>query len=172
MNRRTLVIAARTTLIMLVVAAVVLAGLGAAALILPDAPEAGGWLRVLFGRVFAVVAFGMAVIIGTPAVVGLWAMAGAAKADAVPALPVVARRVLAGIATVTVVITALDCFTTSRTPTLLDLGMIGLVALASLGLAGAASFSPHRWRAILSAVALVVVAGGTYWVLNVALVAQ
>jgi hypothetical protein len=172
MHRRTLLVAARTTLLMLVIAAVALSVLGAAALVLPDPPESGGWLRVIFGRVFAVVAFGMAAIIGAPAAIGLSAMAGAAKDGAVPTLPIVARRALAGIAIVTVAITAVDCLTTSRTPTVLDLGVIGLVALASLGLAGAASFSPHRWRAILSALALLVVAGGTLWVLTFALVAQ
>jgi hypothetical protein len=172
MHHRTLVIAARTILLMLVIAAVALALLGSAALVLPDPPESGGWLRVIFGQVFAVVAFGMAAIIGAPAAIGLAAMAGAAKEDTEPTLPIAARWALTGIAIVTVAITAVDCLTTSRTPTILDLGMIGLVALASLGLAGAASFSPHRGRAILSALALLVVAGGTLWVLTFALVAQ
>jgi hypothetical protein len=50
-----------------------------------------------------------------------------------------------------------------RGMTLLDLGFIGLVALLTLGLAGAASFSPHRGRAILSGLALVLVVAGATW---------
>jgi hypothetical protein len=34
-----------------------------------------------------------------------------------------------------------------------------------LGLAGAVSFSPHRWRATFAAIALVAAAVGTLWVI-------
>ena len=48
---------------------------------------------------------------------------------------------------------------------ILDVALVGLVALPSLGLAGAVTFSPHRGRAILSGVALGILAAGILWVL-------
>jgi hypothetical protein len=48
---------------------------------------------------------------------------------------------------------------------ILNLGLLGIVALGTLGLAGAVAFSPHRWRAILAAIALVVFVLGTAWLL-------
>jgi hypothetical protein len=47
----------------------------------------------------------------------------------------------------------------------LNIALLALVAMDSLGLAGAVSFSPHRVRAIVSAVALVLVVVGAAWVL-------
>ena len=43
--------------------------------------------------------------------------------------------------------------------------LIGIVALATLGLAGAVRFSPHRGRAILASITLAVVSLATLWVL-------
>jgi hypothetical protein len=48
---------------------------------------------------------------------------------------------------------------------IVNLGIAGLVALALLGLAGAVSFTPHRGRGLLSALALLAVAAGTLWVI-------
>jgi hypothetical protein len=92
-------------------------------------------------------------------------MAGAREPDAVPALGQTPRRVLAGVAAVTIGITAVILLVTGSAATILNLGLLGIVGLASFGLAGATSFSPHRARAILSGVALVLVAIGALWVL-------
>ena len=164
-RRKRLVLLARTTLIMLFIAGLVMLGLGAASLILADPPEVDGWLRFIFGRVFGVVAVSMAAVLGIPSAVGLWAMAGAREPDALPALAETPRRVLAGIAGVTVGVTALVLLVTGSAATILNLGLLGIVGLACFGLAGATSFSPHRARAILSGVALVLVALGSLWVL-------
>jgi hypothetical protein len=164
-RRKRLVLLARTTLIMLFIAGLVLLALGAASLILPDTPEVDGWLRYIFGRVFGVVAISLAAVLGIPSAVGLWAMAGSREADAVPALGETPRRVLAGVAAVTIGITAVVLLVTGSAATILNLGLLGIVGLASFGLAGATSFSPHRARAILSGIALVLVALGSLWVL-------
>ena len=164
-RRKRLVLLARTTLIMLFIAGLVLLALGAAALILPDTPEVDGWLRYIFGRVFGVVAISLAAILGIPSAVGLWAMAGAREPDAVPALGETPRRVFAGIAAATIAVTAVVLLVTGSAATILNLGLLGIVGLASFGLAGATSFSPHRVRAILAGLALVLVALGSLWVL-------
>ena len=65
----------------------------------------------------------------------------------------------------TVVVTALAVVLGGSQVLIVNLGIAGLVALALLGLAGAVSFSPHRWRGILSALALLAVAAGTLWVI-------
>ena len=124
-----------------------------------------GWLRYLFGRAFAVVGFGMAVVLGIPSGIGLWSMAGATAPGNVPALSPTVRQALPALAIGTTAITAIVALTTGRGPLILDLGLIGIVALATLGLAGAVRFSPHRGRAILSAITLVIVSLGTLWVL-------
>ena len=165
MSRRTLVIVARTVLIMLLVAAAVLLGLGIVALIRADPAEADGWLRVLFGRVFGTAAVGLAAVLGVPSGLGLWAMAGAREPDAVPALPPVTRQALAGVAIVATGITAVVVLTRGISALVLDLGLIAIVALATLGLAGAVAFSPHRGRAMASALMLGAVVLGTLWVL-------
>jgi hypothetical protein len=164
-RRKRLVLLARTTLIMLFIAGLVMLALGAAALILPDTPEVDGWLRYIFGRVFGVVAISLAAVLGIPSAVGLWAMAGSREPDAVPALGETPRKVLAGVAAVTIAVTAVVLLVTGSAATILNLGLLGIVGLASFGLAGATSFSPHRARAILSGVALVLVALGSLWVL-------
>jgi hypothetical protein len=164
-RRKRLVLLARTTLIMLFIAGLVMLGLGAASLILVDPPEVSGWLRYIFGRTFGIVAISLAAVLGIPSAVGLWAMAGAREPDAVPALGQTPRRVLAGVAAVTIGITAVILLVTGSAATILNLGLLGIVGLASFGLAGATSFSPHRARAILSGVALVLVAIGALWVL-------
>jgi hypothetical protein len=165
MSHRARVIASRTVLLMLLIAALAVLGLGILVQIRGDAPEVEGWLRTLFGKVFLVVSLGMAAVLGIPAAVGLWAMAGANREDAAPALPRTARLALAGTAVATVVVTAVVCLATGSALRVLNLGLVGIVALAELGLGGAVSYSPHRWRAALSAVALVVFTLGTAWVL-------
>jgi hypothetical protein len=156
---------ARTALVMLFVAAIAVLALGLLALVRNDAPETDGWLRYLFGRVFAVVGFGMAVVLGIPSGIGLWAMTGATKPGNVPALSPTVRQALPALAVGTTAITAVVALTTGRGPLLLDLGLIGIIALATLGLAGAVRFSPHRGRAILSGVTLTIVSLGTLWIL-------
>jgi hypothetical protein len=166
MSSRTVVLAARTSLLMLLIAAVALLSLGAVSVVLADPPEVDGWLRSVFGRVFGIVAAGMAIVLGAPAAIGLWAMAGARDEGVVPALPQVARRALGGVAIATVITTAVVLLVTGSAVTVLNLALLGLVALGTLGLAGADSASPHRWRATLSGVALVLVVAGTLWVLG------
>ena len=139
-------------------------------MLLGGGPETEGWLRTIFGKVFAVIAAAMAAILGIPAAIGLWAMAGATAEDAVPALPARARQVLIAVGIVTVAVTAVVLLLTGSAARILNLGLLGLVALASLGLAGGSVFSPHRGRAILSGVALVLVSLGTAWVLNTAFI--
>ena len=87
MHRTALVNASRLVLTMLLIAAVVLLGLAIAIQVLGDPPETEGWLRAAFGKVFGVVAVSLAAVLGIPAAVGLWAMAGSTAEDAVPALP-------------------------------------------------------------------------------------
>ena len=147
-GRKRLVIISRTTLIMLFIAALAVLGMGVLVVIRGDPPEVDGWLRYLFGRVFGVVALGLAVVLGVPSAIGLWAMAGSTAPDAVPALPETPRRILAGVAAVTVAVTALVLLVTGSAALILNLGLLGIVGLAAFGLAGAVAFSPHRWRAI------------------------
>jgi hypothetical protein len=164
-HHRALVNASRTMLVMLVVAGLAVLGLAFAAAVLGDGPEVDGWLRTLFGKVFAVVAVGMAAVLGIPAAVGLWAMSGATAEDAVPALGQMPRRILVGVAVAVVAASAIAVVLDGTPSRLVNLGVVGLIALSSLGLAGAVSFSPHRGRAALSGVALALVAGGTAWLL-------
>ena len=166
MHRRTLVNASRIVLTMLLIAAVVLLGLAAAITFFGNPPEAQGWLRTAFGKVFSVVALGLAAILGIPALIGVWAMAGSTRDSATPALPEIVRRILVGVAIVTVVGTAVVLLVTGSVNTLLNLGLLALVALASLGLAGAVNFSPHPWRAGLCGLAVVLVALGSAWLLS------
>ncbi|HEX5015284.1 MAG TPA: hypothetical protein VFV72_14120 [Candidatus Limnocylindrales bacterium] len=170
MNRKRLVYASRTVLIMLLIAAVVVLGLGLAIVVLGDPPEVGGWLRAVFGKVFAVVAAGLAAILGIPAAIGLWAMSGATADDAVPALNETSRKVIAGVAIAAVIITAAVLIFTGSAVRILNIGLLALVALATLGLAGGAVFSTHRGRAILSALAVGLTAAGTAWILNTAFI--
>jgi hypothetical protein len=166
MHHKAYVNASRIVLTMLLIAALVLLGLAVAIAVLGDPPEVQGWLRTIFGKVFGVVATGLAAVLGIPAAVGLWAMAGANSDGAVPALPLRVRQALVAVAIVAVVVTGLILLVTGSAATILNLGLLGIVALASLGLAGAASFSSHRWRAIASAGALCLVVAGTAWVLG------
>jgi hypothetical protein len=164
-NPKAVLIGSRTTLTMLLVAAAVLAGLGVFALLRTDPPEVDGWLRAVFGEVFGRVALILAAILAVPSAIGLWALVGAGDEDAVPALAPGARRALAAVAITTVALTAIVCIATGSAVAVLNLGLIALVALASLGLAGAASRSRYRGRAILAGIALVLVAAGSLWVL-------
>ena len=166
MQHKGLVIAARTMLVMLVVAAVIMLGLGIVVLLRNDPPEVSGFLRSAFGRVFAVFAVAMAALLGIPSGLGLWAMAGANADDAVPALPRPARLILSGVAIATVVAAGVVIVSSLNVAALIELALVGLVALSTLGLAGATSFSIHRWRAIASAVALIAVVFGTAWLLR------
>jgi hypothetical protein len=165
MHHKALVNGARIVLTMLLIAAVVLLGLAVAIAVLGDPPEVQGWLRTIFGKVFGVVAVALAAVLGIPAAIGLWAMAGANAEDAVPALSQPARRALVAVAVATVAVTAVVLLVTGSAVAILNLALLALVALASLGLAGAVDFSPHRGRATVSAVALVLVAAGTAWIL-------
>jgi len=164
-HRRALVIGSRTALLMLLIAALVILGLGAVALLRGGGPEVHGWLRTLFGRVFGVVAVAMAAILGVPAGIGMAAMAGATADGAVPALGETTRRVVRWVAIGTVVVTAVAVLIGGSQMLIVNLGTAGLVALALLGLAGAVSFTPHRGRGLLSALALLAVAAGTLWVI-------
>ena len=165
MNPKAVLIASRTTLTMLLVAAAVLAGLGVFALLRTDPPEVDGWLRAVFGGVFGVVALSLAAVLAVPSGLGLWALVGAGDDDSVPALPPGARTGLGVLAVATIVIAAIVCVATGSAVAVLNLGLVGLIGLASVGLAGASGLSRHRGRAIASAVALVLVAAGSLWVL-------
>jgi hypothetical protein len=169
---RKLVLAARTVLIMLLVAAVAILGLGLAIQVLGDPPEVDGWLRAIFGRVFTIVAVGISAVLGIPALVGLWAMAGARAEGATPALSEPVRGGLSALAIVATIATAVVLVATGSAFGILNLGLFGIVALATLGLGGATSFSPHRGRAILASIALALVVLGTAWVLANAFLAR
>jgi hypothetical protein len=164
-RHKALVIAARTALLMLLIAALVVLGLGVFFYLRGDAPEAGGWLRAIFGKVFLVVATGLAAFLGVPSVIGLWAMSGANAEDATPALQRVARLAITGIGIATVAVTALVLLTTGSVVTILNVGLLAIVGLAAMGLAGAAAFSPHRGRAMLAAIALIAFVAATAWIL-------
>src|SRR3954454_8761903 len=165
MHRKTLVNASRVVLAMLFVAALAILALAIAIQLLGDPPEVQGWLRTAFGKVFVVVAVALAAVLGVPAAIGLWAMAGSTAEGAEPALPPLVRRILVGVAIATVVVTAVVLVVTGSVVAVLNLGLLALVALGSLGLAGAIDFSPHRGRAAASAVALVLVVLGCAWLL-------
>jgi len=165
MHHKALVNGARIVLTMLLIAAVVLLGLAVAIGVLGDPPEVQGWLRTIFGKVFGVVAVSLAAVLGIPAGVGLWALAGSNAEGAVPALSETLRRVIIGVAIGTVAATAVVLVVTGSAVAILNIALLALVAMAALGLAGAVAFSPHRGRAILSAIAVVAVAAGTAWIL-------
>jgi hypothetical protein len=160
-----LILGARTALIMLLVAGLALIGIGVATLLLGDPPEVDGWLRSLFGRVFGHTAIAIGLIIGMPSLLGVWAMSGATAEGAIPALSRAVQRAMAGIAVATLVLAALVVLVAGGGLRLLDVALIGIVALPTLGLAGAVRFSPHRGRAIGAAVALMVLAAGIGWLL-------
>ena len=172
-HRRALVNAARLVLAMLAIAAVVLLGLGAASLLLAgDQPQVDGWLRTIFGRVFGVVAIGLAATLGIPSAIGLFAMAGSTRPDAVPALPSGARLVVAAVGVGATMLTGVVLLATGSSMTILNIALLALVGMATLGLAGAAAFSPHRVRGWISAVAVVLVALGALWILNAAFIGR
>jgi hypothetical protein len=167
MSHRTRVNLSRTVLVMLLVAAIAVLGLGLFFYLRGDssAPDVEGWLRTLFGKVFLVVAVGVAAVLGIPSAIGLYAMAGANKEDAVAALPEPARVGFAGLAIATTIVTAIVLVATGSAVRVLNLGLLGIVALGTLGLGGAVAFSPHRWRAIVAAIALIGLVVGTAWLL-------
>jgi hypothetical protein len=164
MSQRVLVNAARVVLIMLFVAGLAMLGLGVFALLRSDTPEATGWLRAIFGKVFATVAFGMAAVLGIPSAIGVWAMLGANKEGAVPALPRNAQLVAAAGGIVATGATALVVLADGTISTVLNIVLIALVAMATLGLAGATAFSAKRNRAIVAGAALAIVVAGALWV--------
>jgi hypothetical protein len=163
-HHRALVIGSRTAMLMLLIAALAVLALGIVALI-RGGPEVEGLLRTLFGKVFAVVAGAMAAVLGIPAAIGLAAMSGANAEGAVPALGATPRRFLVAAALITVGVAAVSVVLGGTSSLLVNLGLLGLVALMVLGLAGAVSFSPHRWRGTLAGVALVAASIGTLWVI-------
>jgi hypothetical protein len=164
-RHRALVIAARTALLMLLIAALVVLALGVFFYLRNDEPTVDGWLRAIFGKTFLVVATGLGAFLGVPSVIGLWAMAGANREDATPALQQPVRVFVAGIAVATVIVTAVVLLATGSAITILNVGLLAIAGLASLGLAGATVFSPRRGRAILAAIALVAVVVATAWIL-------
>ena len=97
-------------------------------------------------------------------------MTGATKETAVPALSELPRKVLAGLGIGTVIVAAVILVVTGSAVVILNLALVALVALASLGLAGAVTFSPHRGRAIVSGVALCLVSLGALRLLAAAFV--
>jgi hypothetical protein len=150
---------------MLLIAGVALVAIGVAVLLLIDPPDASGVLRSIFGGVFGHIAVGIGLAIGIPASLGVWAMAGATAEGATPALPRSVRRLSSGIAVATLGLAALVVLVAGPGLRLLDLALIGIVALPTLGLAGAVRASPHRYRAIGTVLALVVLAVGIGWLL-------
>jgi hypothetical protein len=168
-HRRALVVGSRMALVMLFIAALAMLGLGIAALALVDPPEVESWLRSVFGTVFGYMALGLAAVLGIPAAIGIWAIAGANADDAVPALSRRVSRVMIEIAIATVIAAGVAVLVVGSRVSILDVALVAVVALPSFGLAGAVTFSPHRGRAILAAMALGVVAAGTLWVLIKAL---
>lgn len=171
-HRRAWVNAARLALAMLGIAAVVLLALGGAFLVLGDPPEVSGWLRAIFGRVFGVVAVGLAATLGIPSGIGLWAMAGANSPGAVPALGRTARLAAVGVGAAVTALTALVLLVSGAAIAILNVALLALVGMATLGLAGAVASSRHRWRAVASLVALVAVALGAVWILNAAFIGR
>ena len=168
MSHRTRVNLSRTVLVMLLIAALAVLGLGAFFYLRGDPssePTIEGWLRTLFGKTFLVVSVGLAVVLGIPSAIGLYAMAGANKDDAAPALPEPARVAFPALAIGTTVVTAIVLVATGSAVRVLNLGLLGIVALGTLGLGGAVAFSPHRWRAIVAALALIALVAGTAWLL-------
>jgi hypothetical protein len=97
-------------------------------------------------------------------------MSGATAEDAVPALNEPSRKVIAGVAIATVIITAVVLLVTGSAVRVLNLGLLALVALSTLGLAGGAVYSIHRGRAIFSGVAMALIAAGTAWILGTAFI--
>jgi len=165
-RHRALVIASRTFLVMLLVAALAVLGLGVFAYLRGgDEVEVSGWLRTIFGTVFLVVGIGLAAFLGIPSVIGLWALSGANKVDAIPAMSLPIRVALGGIAAATVAITAIVLVTTGSAVSIVNLGLLLIVAFGSVGLAGAVAFTPRRPRAILAAVALSSFLVATAWIL-------
>jgi hypothetical protein len=165
-RHKALVIGSRTVLLMLLIAALVVLGLGVFFYLRGgDQPDVEGWLRAIFGKVFLVVATGLAAFLGVPSLIGLWAMSGANHEDATPAMEPLVRRVFAGIGIATVVVTAVVLLVTGSVITILNIGLLAIVGMATLGLAGAVAFSPHRGRAILSAIALIAMTLATAWIL-------
>lgn len=167
MSQRALVNASRVVLVMLFVAGLVMLGLGVFALLRADAPEVPGdaaWLRAIFGKVFGTVAFAMAAVLGIPSAIGVWAMLGANNEGAVPALPRNAQ-LAAGIAgAAATVVTALVVIADGTVSSIFNLVLIALVAMATLGLAGATAFAPKRGRAIVAGVTLAIVVAGVLWI--------
>ena len=167
MSHRARVIASRTVLLMLLIAALAVLGLGVFLYLRGDAsaPDVEGWLRTLFGKVFLIVAIGLAAVLGVPSAIGLYAMAGANREDSVPSLPEPARVGLVALAIGTTGVTAIVLLATGSLVRILNLGLLGIVGLGALGLGGAVAFSPHRWRATFAAIALVAFVIGTAWLL-------
>jgi hypothetical protein len=148
---------------MILIAAIAILAIGIATWVLMDPPQVDGWLRSLFGTVFATMAIVMAAVLGIPAAIGVWSMAGATHPDLAPALPHRARRAVTLTAVVVLAVVAGVVLIGGRGVTLLDLGLLGLAALLTMGLAGAATFSPRRGRATMAVAALGVVLLGLVW---------
>ena len=119
--------------------------------------------------VFGYLLIATAAALGTPAAVGVWAMSGANSPGATPALSRRVQRAARGIAVLSVLVTAVVVLAFGSGVSIFDLVLVGLVSMLTLGLAGAVTFSPHRLRAALAGVTLILVTAGTLWVLAQAL---
>jgi len=115
--------------------------------------------------VFGYMAIAIGLMIGIPAMLGVWAMSGANAEGATPGLSRNVARLMTAIAIATLVGSAIVILIAGKELRLLDVALIGIVALPTLGLAGAVRFSPHRGRAIVSALALAVLAVGIGWLM-------
>ena len=165
-RHRGLVYGSRLVLLMLLIAALAVLGLGVFIYLRGgDDPTVEGWLRTIFGKVFLVVATGLAAFLGIPSLIGLWAMSGANKEGATPALERPVQMSFAGIAIGLVVVTAVVLVATGSVVRILNVGLLAIVAMAALGLGGSVSYSTHRGRAILAAIALIAFVLATAWIL-------
>jgi hypothetical protein len=159
--RRALVAAARVALVMLLVAGVAMAVLGALALARSDPMPVEGWLREAFGEVFGTLALAVGGAIGLPAAIGLWTMAGARHEDAVRALGRGSRLAASALGVGSVLMIVLAMLVRGGGLSIVDVGIVGLVALFAFGLGAAATVSPHRNRALVSVILLALVVLGS-----------
>jgi hypothetical protein len=76
-----------------------------------------------------------------------------------------ARIIVSVAAAGTVLCAAAVLLVSGRGASILDLALTAIIALSTLGLAGAASYSVHRGRAILSAASLLLTMAVLGWML-------
>jgi hypothetical protein len=154
---RRVVVGARMSLLMLLIAGVALVVLGIVTLGRSDPGQLDGWLREVFGTVFGAMAIVVGLAIGIPGAIGMAAMAGARREGSTPALPIGARRFAAGLGIASVLGIAGVLLVRGNGLSIPDLGLAGLITLLAGGLAGAVMVSPHRIRALVTTIALALV---------------